>query len=503
MDSSLTQAGDGDGHAQLHVARAASRAGRFNRARRHLAALGLVLYEVLGYRQAFSGETPRRSGAESPTSSPRRSWTSIRRSTRRSPASSTAPSPSASTIATRTSTASAPTCCASSTACSPCSPGTRWWTSSQSPSSRPQCGVPRSRALAERRATQIAAHIRRAEEAFAAGSLEDAQEAAEEAALLDTGDPRVVVLIERIRHALDVREVAGLVAEADAALRAGSLTAASGLVAQALEVDPTHAQALALRAALQQANEEREQSRERAGPSRGRSSRPRPMAGRPRRRHCARTSEALCHDPSHPEALALKARVGDLVRRRLDEVLAAARADVAAQRYTAALRRLDAVRPRDERVEALEAEVRRAWTAARDDTIDVAPPVRPQTPARPLTPGPPADPGAARHARPCAAGGRDTSRTAPADRHRGAARRRAQHAGGGGARRPATSSTGRGPSSRRASSPARSASWTPRSRSTRPGRSRTSCAATSTRRGPRASSPAPHPRAGEATATVP
>ena len=79
------------------------------------------------------------------------------------------------------------------------------------------------------------------------------------------------------------------------------------------------------------------------------------------------TSEALGYDPTNAAALALRARLQEKLQQRVEEGLAQARADYAARRLTAALRRLESLRPRDERVEALEAEVRQAWLAAQAD----------------------------------------------------------------------------------------------------------------------------------------
>jgi tetratricopeptide (TPR) repeat protein/predicted Ser/Thr protein kinase len=221
--------------------------------------------------------------------------------------------------------------------------------------------------LAERRAAQIAIHLRNAEQALAAQNLEHAQEAAEEAALLDTNDPRVLTLLERIRQALDAREVSGLVADAQEAIRAGSLTSAAGLISRVLQMMPTHADALALRATLQQAIETREREQERArAVTRALEQAEAQFEAGSLEAALRTTSEALGYDPSNAAALDLRGRLQEAVRLRIDDALTEARADAAAKRYTAALRRLEQVRPRDERIMALESELREARAAAQE-----------------------------------------------------------------------------------------------------------------------------------------
>jgi tetratricopeptide (TPR) repeat protein/predicted Ser/Thr protein kinase len=221
--------------------------------------------------------------------------------------------------------------------------------------------------LAERRAAQIVTHLRKAEDALTRQDLEAAQEAAEEAALLDTTDPRVLTLLERIRHALEAREMSGLVADAQDAIRTGSLTSAAGLISRVLQIMPTHVDALALRVTLQQALEAREREQERArAVGRALEQAEAQLAAGSLEAALRTTSEALGYDPSHAGALDLRARLQEAVRLRIDDVLAEARADAAAKRYTAALRRLELARPRDERIGELESELREARSATHD-----------------------------------------------------------------------------------------------------------------------------------------
>jgi len=218
--------------------------------------------------------------------------------------------------------------------------------------------------LAERRATQIAAHLRRADEAAAAGEIDRAHEAAEEAAILDPDDPRVLVLLERLKRELDTREATAWVADADAAIRAGELAKAGALIARMLELVPDHPAALALHATLQQRFDahERAEGHLRAI-ARALEEAETHAASGALQAALRATSEALGYDPSHAGALAARAQLQEMVQQHNAEVVGQARADFAAKRYTDALNHLQRARPRDERVAALEAEVHRALRA--------------------------------------------------------------------------------------------------------------------------------------------
>jgi tetratricopeptide (TPR) repeat protein/predicted Ser/Thr protein kinase len=378
MDSSLTQAGMVMGTPNYMSPEQLE--GRPLDHRSDVFALGLVLYEILGYRQAFAGDTPqavwRQIASEQPLSileiNPNldSALAAIidraiaKRVEDRYPDLDTLRADLLRVIHRLQSMQSGDTLVDALPVTPP------------SPTRRPDFAR-----LAERRAVQIATHLRNAEAALARQDLEAAQEAGEEAALLDTNDPRVLLLLERIRQGLDTREVSGLVAEADEAIRAGSLTSAAGLISRALQMMPAHAEALALRATLQQAIETRERSQERTrAVNRALEQAEGQFEAGALEAALRATSEALGYEPGHAAAIELKGRLQDAVRQRIDEVLREARAEVSAQRYTAALRRLEQTRPRDERVDALESEVREAWTAARAAREAAAPPPMPPTP---------------------------------------------------------------------------------------------------------------------------
>jgi tetratricopeptide (TPR) repeat protein len=384
MDSSLTQAGMVMGTPNYMSPEQLE--GRPLDHRSDVFALGLVLYEILGYRQAFAGDTPqavwRQIASEQPLSileiNPNldSALASIidraiaKRVEDRYPDLDTLRADLLRVIHRLQSMQSGDTLVDALPVTPP------------SPTRRPDFAR-----LAERRAVQIAAHLRNAEAALARQDLEAAQEAGEEAALLDTNDPRVLVLLERIRQGLDTREVSGLVAEAGEAIRAGSLTSAAGLISRALQMMPAHADALALRATLQQAIETRERSQERTrAVNRALEQANAQFEAGALEAALRATSEALGYEPGHAAAIELKGRLQEAVRQRIDEVLREARAEVSAQRYTAALRRLEQTRPRDERIDALESEVREAWTAARAAREAAAP--SPTLPPMPPTPMP-------------------------------------------------------------------------------------------------------------------
>jgi tetratricopeptide (TPR) repeat protein/predicted Ser/Thr protein kinase len=332
-------------------------------------ALGLVLYEVLGYRQAFSGDTPQAvwhqiASAQPPPileanpEIPEGLVTIVDRAIAkrvedRYPDLDTLRADLLRVIHRLQSLQSGDTLADVLPVTPP------------SPTRRPDFAR-----LAERRAAQVATHLRHAEAALAQHDLERAQEAAEEAAMLDTHDPRVLKLLERIRHELDTREVSGLVAEADTALKSGALTSAAGIISRALQLMPSHGDALAFRATLQQAIETRERSQERARQvGRALEQAEAQFAAGALEPAMRATREALGYDPTNTGALDLRSRLQEAVRTRIDEVLVEAQADVAAQRFTAALRRLEQTRPRDERIEALEANVRQTWMAAQDAAL--------------------------------------------------------------------------------------------------------------------------------------
>jgi predicted Ser/Thr protein kinase len=219
--------------------------------------------------------------------------------------------------------------------------------------------------IAARRAAQVGANLDRGAAALEAGDLAAAQAAADDAEMLGPDDPRVQALLDRIARQRDAIAIAGWLADAEAAMRAGALTAAAGFVDRALLAAPGHAAALELRTALQQAMEARERSQDRA--------RAVARALEQGETHLAQgrfevalraTSEALGFDPESPAALELRGRIQRAVAASIDEGIALARRDAQAERFASALRRLEALSPRDTRVGVVEDEIRQAWQQA-------------------------------------------------------------------------------------------------------------------------------------------
>ena len=144
--------------------------------------------------------------------------------------------------------------------------------------------------LAERRAARIAGHLDAAEAKLAAGDLDAALADAELAAEIDTEDPRVVRLHERIRHEIDARDVAQFVADAHGLIERGALTEAGAALSQAAALDPDADSVVACQQALARAREAYEQAQARA-PGAADRARPRPQTPSPTapsKRHCAR-----------------------------------------------------------------------------------------------------------------------------------------------------------------------------------------------------------------------
>jgi predicted Ser/Thr protein kinase len=112
--------------------------------------------------------------------------------------------------------------------------------------------------LAQRRQAQIEQHLHRAEEALAGGHLEDALREAEQAAFLDPSYARTLECLDRVRAATDARQVEEWLDAAEQHLVRGALTDAQALVDQARQLDPESEHAAALAAAIATGRRERE-----------------------------------------------------------------------------------------------------------------------------------------------------------------------------------------------------------------------------------------------------
>jgi len=130
-------------------------------------------------------------------------------------------------------------------------------------SSKSSRRTPLREELARRRAEQIEEHLRHAETALAAGHLEEALQAAEQAVFLDADSQRTMDSLDRIRAAIDARQVREWLDQAKTELGAGALTSAESFVARAVELDPTSEDAKQLGTAVVEARHRKEREAER------------------------------------------------------------------------------------------------------------------------------------------------------------------------------------------------------------------------------------------------
>ena len=106
------------------------------------------------------------------------------------------------------------------------------------PTPRPTPGSDREDYM-RRRTSQISAYLNVAESALQADDLDRASASADAAAMLDPDNHRTLQMLGRIRDARDARAATSLVREAEMQLEAGALTIAEGLASRALELRPT------------------------------------------------------------------------------------------------------------------------------------------------------------------------------------------------------------------------------------------------------------------------
>ena len=130
------------------------------------------------------------------------------------------------------------------------------------PTSRPASqGTPRPHTprdlFARRRSETIEAHLETARRAFETGNYAAAVAAAEQAAILDPEEPRILDVLESARQRLDERQVEAWLSEAEDRVRQADLDGASQLVAKALQLDPESAAARRLRTAIDRGRQQR------------------------------------------------------------------------------------------------------------------------------------------------------------------------------------------------------------------------------------------------------
>ena len=361
-DSSMTQAGTLMGTPNYMSPEQVE--GRAIDRRSDIFSVGLVFYELLSYRQAFSGETihhvlsgivhgqPTPIGEVCPGLDPAIAAI-VNRAIKKNPAD-------------RYQTLGEFIADLASVSKQSRKSGLTWRNSSATtvltpPPSPPtpigRRGADRS-ALSKRRAERIELFLPVAQQALEKGDFAAAVEACEEAALLDPEEPRVLAMMERARAGLDAQRIRDWLAEAHRCLEQRDLDQASHLVDQALALDPASADAQRAREAI-----ERERLivaalvRARQGLSSGQLETAIRAAG-----------EILIQDPTHQEAHELTREALRLLderrqREALDRAAQAAieqqRAAFASGRTREAIEALEAFAPPHAHVSAALAEMRR------------------------------------------------------------------------------------------------------------------------------------------------
>jgi len=114
------------------------------------------------------------------------------------------------------------------------------------------------------RAEEIHAHLARAQSAMAQGAYADALRECERALVLDPGHEAAAVLADTARSALEEQQIDRWLTEGQQELGRGALTAASLLADRALSLNSSAPEALALRAAIDDARREMAEAEERA-----------------------------------------------------------------------------------------------------------------------------------------------------------------------------------------------------------------------------------------------
>ena len=169
--------------------------------------------------------------------------------------------------------------------------------------------LPSREALARRRAEQIDRYIVEAKGHQQAGRYEAAIEQCELALILDTAEPRALEVLHEAHAALEDQQVQHWLTDARSALSRGSLSAAEHLVAQSLQVRPDAGEAQALHREIAVLREQQRAAAERARAAAAAVERARQRFGTGDFDSAVRAAdEALNHDPEQQEARDLKSR---------------------------------------------------------------------------------------------------------------------------------------------------------------------------------------------------
>ena len=222
--------------------------------------------------------------------------------------------------------------------------------------------------LAKKRLERIESHLLDAQRAFDSHDYPAALECCEQAALLDPDETRVLELLERTREMLDAQKVAALVAEAEASLLRDDVAHASQLVAQALQIDTNSPEARAVEAEIIEIEARRRQAEEQQAAIASAMGRARTALSEGNLQAAIRfAGEALIHDPDHAEARELQSQGFAALeqQRQRDEHDRAARAIVNAQKrefsrgqHREAIAALEAFAPQHDLVTTALAELR-------------------------------------------------------------------------------------------------------------------------------------------------
>ena len=219
--------------------------------------------------------------------------------------------------------------------------------------------------LQKRRAREIAAHLRTANQAFDSDDYDATLLACEKVLLLDPDHPEALACLDRARKAADERKISTWLAQAQALLRQGEVGDSSDLIDQALAVDHTSETALALRKEMLNYRRERERDREKAKLVSAATEQARTCLDDGDFEGAIRHAEdALNADPEAADARDIRTRAAAAVekrradrevKRRAQQAVSEARAMAAAGDYANARRLLHEFTPvHDVVVEALE-----------------------------------------------------------------------------------------------------------------------------------------------------
>ena len=195
--------------------------------------------------------------------------------------------------------------------------------------------VPNFEGIARRRQAQIQLHIDEATRHFQEGRYEQSVEQCELAAVLNPEDSRALELLSRAHAALEDQEIAGWLSEAQTSLAEGALSRAEQLIQRSLERRPGHENAQALRRQVHDARRELERRREKERAIAAALDRARGHRAEGALEAVVRAaSEALAFEPDNAEAQSLKQQALDALevrRREIEDEQRAANAVAAAR----------------------------------------------------------------------------------------------------------------------------------------------------------------------------